>query len=527
MGLAMGELSEFQKKRLENIRRNNELLRKLNLSGTAGRIKREAGVDEDHHRQKRKTSRHADRKSVSPKPARLPTRRSSRLRGQPADGESVPNVSDNYLMKMGRSSSPDQELVDQMKETKVIGDVKLSDLLKGENEEELVEKFRRFADKNFSSGDFFKEIREHQGKEKPHLRQLRQEFDLELYDVFQPNEIKLTHDRISAMYFHPTIDKKLILGGDTTGNIGLWSVRDEPLEENGADDLAEPEITRVQLFSKNVGRIDCFPGDTSKILASSYDGFVRSIDLKTLKSDQLLALTSEYNDPLGVSDCQFSYDDMNVLFLSTLSGEFTTTDLREKPSKWNLIRLSDKKIGSFNINPKRPYEIATGSLDRTLRIWDIRKLVKRPKWLQYHDFPSFEVVSTYDSRLSVSAVSYSPTDETLVCNGYDDTINLFDVRKDQLSESLTPRLTLKHNCQSGRWTSILKARFKQNKDVFAIANMKRAIDIYDSQGEQLAHLPTATVPAVLAWHPLRNWIVGGNSSGKAFLFTDEARVKEE
>lgn len=56
-------------------------------------------------------------------------------------------------------------------------------------------------------------------------------------------------------------------------------------------------------------------------------------------------------------------------------------------------------------------------------------------------------------------------------------------------------------------------------DVFAIANMKRAIDIYTSSGVQLAHLPTATVPAVISWHPTQNWVVGGNSSGKAFLFT--------
>ena len=72
------------------------------------------------------------------------------------------------------------------------------------------------------------------------------------------------------------------------------------------------------------------------------------------------------------------------------------------------------------------------------------------------------------------------------------------------------------------------ARFKPNKNVFAIANMKRAIDIYNSEGQQLAHLPTATVPAVISWHPLRNWIAGGNSSGKIFLFTDDSgTIKQE
>lgn len=41
----VAELTEFQKKRLENIKRNNDLLKKLQLQGTANKIKREAGVD--------------------------------------------------------------------------------------------------------------------------------------------------------------------------------------------------------------------------------------------------------------------------------------------------------------------------------------------------------------------------------------------------------------------------------------------------------------------------------------------------
>ena len=239
-----------------------------------------------------------------------------------------------------------------------------------------------------------------------------------------------------------------------------------------------------------------------------------------MRSEEILTLKNDYDEALGISDFQFSYEDPNVLFLTTLSGEFASFDVRTKPAEINLRRLADKKIGSFSVNPKRPYEIATGSLDRTLKIWDIRKTVAKPEWSQYEDLPSHELVSTYNSRLSVSAVSYSPMDQTLVCNGYDDTIRLFDVGT-SLEPDLQPKQTLKHNCQTGRWTSILKARFKQNMDVFAIANMKRAIDIYNSAGVQLAHLTTATVPAVVSWHPTRNWIVGGNSSGKVFLFTDE------
>lgn len=503
----MSELSSFQRKRLENIKRNNDLLRKLNLNGAASQVKKESGIDEQRPKKKKKAIDGSNaRKKETPKPEKVPTRRSRRLQGENAEDQGVPNVNDNELMRIG---SPNKELADEVKDTRIIGDIKLSDLIKDEEESSLLDKY---ANVNFSSGDFFQEIKKHQKVD----LDLQKEFDLGLYDVFEPNEIKIVYERISAMCFHPSTDQKLIIAGDTTGNVGLWKVKEEASEDD-----EEPDITRVQLFSRNVGRLDCFPSDTSKLLAASYDGFIRSIDLNTMQSTQIVNLTNEYEDPLGVSDCKFSYEDLKQLHLSTLGGEFTTLDLREPVKNLKLKRLSDKKIGSFDVNPKRPYEIATGSLDRTLKVWDLRKTVDEPDWISYEDFPSLELVSTYDSRLSVSAVSYSPTDNSLVCNGYDDTIRLFDVNQNNDSEELQPRLTIKHNCQSGRWTSILKAHFKPNRNVFAIANMKRAIDIYDSQGLQLAHLKTATVPAVLAWHPLNNWIVGGNSSGKAFLFTNQ------
>lgn len=506
----MSELSSFQKKRLENIKRNNALLKKLNLSGTAGQVKKESGIEDHKPQRKRKKvakDAHAKKKEESPIAERIPTRRSRRIRGEDAEGKAIPHEDDNG------NGTPNKGLTDEVKDTRIIGDIKLSDLIKDEEESSLLDKYSKV---NFSSGDFFQEIKKHQKVDSD----LQKEFDLQLYEGFEPNEIKLVHDRISAMYFHPSLDQKLVVAGDTSGHLGLWNVK-----EGIPDEDEEPDITSVRLFSKNVGKLGCFPDDTSKLLAASYDGFIRSIDLNTMKSTQITNLTNEYDDPLGVSDCKFSYDNLHLLHLTTLGGEFATLDLREPSKNFDFKRLSDKKIGSMDLNPKKPYEIATGSLDRTLKIWDLRTTVRKPHWISYNDFPSLELVSTYDSRLSVSAVSFSPTDDTLVCNGYDDTIRLFDVSNDtsQLKSELQPRLTIKHNCQSGRWTSILKASFKPNRNVFAIANMKRAVDIYDSQGQQLAHLKTATVPAILAWHPLSNWIVGGNSSGKAFLFIDQEK----
>lgn len=533
----MGELTEFQKKRLENIKRNNDLLKKLQLHGAASQIKKESGVDTLGPRKTAKLPARKTRKAKIDKVSPVPIRRSSRIRGEKVDGEGIPNVNDNQLLKLKSESSPSNNLnLEEIKNIPVIGDVKLSDILamseaaddekdaedvKKRTQDELMSKFQIFANKNFSSGDFFEVLKENRAKftgDSPELEKQQQDYDLVPYDVFPMNDIKLTYERINSMYFHPSIDRKLIIGGDTGGTVGFWNVRDEPLNENGEDDLVDPDITRVKLFTKSVSKIDCLPNDMSKIIIGSYDGTLRTVDMNTLQSDKISTLVNEYDDIIGISDCQFSYDDPNLLYMVTLSGEFLTYDVRIKNPDHTLKRLSDKKIGSMSINPKKSYEIATGSLDRTLKVWDLRKTVQKPDWSQYDDFPSHQIVATYDSRLSVSSVSYSCSDDTIVCNGYDDTIRLFDA--DKLNEDLEPRLTMKHNCQTGRWTSILKAKFKPNENVFGIANMGRAIDIYNSKGEQLAHLSTPTVPAVLAWHPFKKWIVGGNSSGKGFLFLE-------
>ncbi|OEJ84175.1 DNA damage-binding protein CMR1 [Hanseniaspora osmophila] len=544
--MAAEELSEFQKKRLENIKRNNALLSKLNLKNISNKISSAAGASANSTAKLKKRAP-VTKKTNRVKKETIPTaplRQSRRLRGQTADGNVLPNVSDSQLfngkLKDGVKLEDDkenQEWHEELKDTRVSGDVSLGDLL---DDSKLASKYSDLS--KLSNGDLFEEWKKYEkGRDssdgitasEKQLHELREEFDLQLYPHFEPNEIKITDERISAMFYHPMVEQKLIIAGDVSGNLGFWKVPELPKGQT-MDEEEIPDITKFKLFQKNVGNICCQPSNMSKIVTSSYDGTLRTIDLNNMKSEELL-----YNvDVGGISDLQFQ--DENVAFMTTLEGEFLQYDLRVPVKKvGEVLRLADKKIGSFHINPKNSHEIATGSLDRTLRVWDVRKLTGKPEWSQYEDYNSCEIVRQYDSRLSVSAVNYSTYDDTLVCNGYDNTIRLFDVSWNNASPSssssssssvkkeegggsantsLEPFKTIMHNCKTGKWTSILKARFKLNRDVFAIANMSRAIDIYTSKGDQIAHLQTATVPAVVAWHPFENWIVGGNSSGKVFLF---------
>jgi WD repeat-containing protein 76 len=56
---------------------------------------------------------------------------------------------------------------------------------------------------------------------------------------------------------------------------------------------------------------------------------------------------------------------------------------------------------------------------------------------------------------------------------------------------------------------------------FVIGNMNRFVDVYTSNGEQLAQLGgdgITAVPAVAQFHPTMDWIAAGTASGKLCLW---------
>ncbi len=56
---------------------------------------------------------------------------------------------------------------------------------------------------------------------------------------------------------------------------------------------------------------------------------------------------------------------------------------------------------------------------------------------------------------------------------------------------------------------------------FVIGNMNRFVDVFSSDGEQLAQLSgegITAVPAVAQFHPTQDWVAGGTASGKLCLW---------
>lgn len=566
--------SDLEKIRQENIKRNQSLLKKLNLEDINNNIARDARV--------KKETKPKKRLKPAPKKQVLPTRRSRRLQSPQEWSEEDKRRHEEEERERER-----QEKLVEMRKMKLIGDFSIRDLLsdvqlgqlknepkilnneptprgkgkvkKEEDEDSQIKEFDAIDEtdnrnieilqmlgERISAGDFYAGIREKEDKESPDLKKIRDEFEnKKMYTKVDTTAIKATTKRISTMHFHPSERDRLVIAGDTSGFLGLWAV-DQIVEDE------TPAITFLKPHGRMVSKVLHNPSDPSNLITSSYDGSIRTLDINKQKSSEILHF-GDTDASIWVTDCNILSADPNWLHVVTTDGYYYLHDLRTQFKGFkdkDLLRLHDKKILALTVSPNLHYQIATSSLDRSLRIWDLRNTTKSNSVSEIDDNKAPHLYGSYESRLSVSTVDWNQNNH-LVCNGYDDTIRVFDLSggtkpyspvttwsdkyrplvskgdtEEMIPNNIKPTNTIRHNCQSGRWVSVLKARWQKDPvdgyQKFAIANMKRSIDVYDENGEIISQLYDSehltSVPAVLAWHPTQNWIVGGTSSGRLALF---------
>ncbi|KAI2634447.1 WD repeat-containing protein [Xylaria nigripes] len=506
------KLSAFEARRRENVEKNAKLLKDTAEIGAKMR-KAAAPPQRPAAPRKRKAAEPAVRTRV------MPVRQSARLAGANADSKQA----------MVNFEEIPVELKDrEPKRTRRNGDLVLSDLQVEGKRWSSTAALANFAQgaqpgvRTFTDED----IKETTDTKLKSLRQNLQ--DLTLYSGWQPNDIKITPERVYALTFHPTMDKPIVLAGDKKGTLGFFDgsqkTPDYPEDDEEQFDVPLPQISAFEVHNRTISSIKVPSFDPSSIITSSYDGSVRCLDLVTQVSTQLWA-PDEDGDDLGISCIDVSSEAKETIIFSTLDGSLGRIDRRSK-EKADIWSLTDNKIGGFSINPLLPYLVATASLDRTLKIWDLRMIksegdIRRPALLGEHP-----------SRLSVSHASWS-RGGYIATSSYDDTVKVYDMSmaakwkpgQEISAKQMELAFKIPHNNQTGRWVTILKPQWQTNPadgvDKFVIANMNRFLDVYDSEGTQLAQLDgegITAVPAVAEFHPTHNWVAGGNGSGKLCLW---------
>ncbi|ANZ74852.1 BA75_01066T0 [Komagataella pastoris] len=526
-------ISELERKRQANIARNQLLLKDLELEKIKGNFYSELAPKKGRNLLK-KVKRNQNRISA------IPVRRSRRIAGV-----KLQDSQDDLNLPAENAKNRPWGDSDFSENLRLEGNLKLNDVLG--NEPDTVERLR----KSFYGKDHLGTVLEHEESKNCNdgdIVSLRDELgSLNLFKEFDPSKIRLTSQRMTSIQFHPYVDRKIVIGGDKTGQIGIWSTTDKKVISLGEDYYQdyEPVVTHLKLHGKNISRIQINAEEPKKVYSASYDGSVRCLDLGKLLSENIMSFDDATGTAEGITDINFV--NPNVYYFTTLSGLFGQHDLRtpESTKEYKVLRCHDKKIGSFAINPSLSSQFTTASLDRSLRVWDLRKISTISLSQNKEPYSSPTCVGSFISKLSVSGTDWNGSGD-IVCNGYANEINIFsknslslpkssyssqrniNLANNGTADNLIPDHILKHNCQTGRWVSILKAKWQTNPsdgiEKFVIANMNRGFDVYCSDGRQVGDLRHAlmnAVPAVNCFHPSQNWLVGGSASGKCYLFDNE------
>jgi WD repeat-containing protein 76 len=519
------EISDYERQRQEKIAKNQALLQQLQLkaqqTGLGPKVKAKSSITAG---QKRKRDVEKIKKEdVGPR------RTSARLKGIVADSE-VARQKEEADAEAFREQQ-------QAKRQRISDDINLVDAVVNGRAWNRAGNWLTAVGPAQPGERTFNEqhIKNTTDKE---LREVRERMSsLQLWEGAEPNRIKITPERIYSLGFHPAEDKALVFAGDKLGNLGIFDASqtspeqikqegDDADEDGDVDEEVEPAITTLKIHTRTICAFQFAPNDSNALYTASYDSSMRKLDLEKGNAIEVYAPEDKAADD-ALSGVEISRNDPNVLHFTTLNGAFGIHDIRTPTHEVvELMQLCEKKIGGFSLHPAHPHLLATASLDRTLKIWDLRKINGKKDWR----LPA--LVGEHESKLSVSHAAFNSAGQVATAS-YDDTVKIYDFSSagdwkpgHTLTEGeMQPTTIVPHNNQTGRWVTILRAQWQlQPQDGiqrFVIGNMNRFVDIYTGKGQQLAQLggdSITAVPAVAKFHPTMDWVGAGTASGKLCLW---------
>lgn len=218
--------------------------------------------------------------------------------------------------------------------------------------------------------------------------------------------VKVCQGRIYCMAIHENRDKILVCGGDVDGNLGFWDLDESQADDYEPDEEEEPNIYNYKAHSRTLSSMQYSPTEPNKLFSTSYDGSVRYLDLVQQKFLESYVVAPDASDHLGSVSITSSGQQ---LWFADVDGGVTLKDIRTPKDEMVYRKiLHEKKVGCVNVNPKFDNLIVTSSLDRTMKIWDIRTFG------QYKEDEAIVEMASFEHRLSVTSAMWSPDGTSLV-----------------------------------------------------------------------------------------------------------------
>ncbi|XP_030546648.1 WD repeat-containing protein 76 isoform X2 [Rhodamnia argentea] len=238
----------------------------------------------------------------------------------------------------------------------------------------------------------------------------------------EENVARVVPGRVMVVKFFPSTELRMVAVGSKYGNVGFWNMDPEKDEGDG--------VYLYRPHSAPIGGISIQPFNIGKIFTCCYAGFVRMMDVEKERFDLVHA-----SDDAIFSLSQRPHDG-SCLYFGEGRGGLNIWDLRVGKST-ALWALHEDRINTIDFKPQDCFVFATSSTDGTACIWDLRRMgaenVKSLKVIQH--------------ERAVHSAYFSPSGSSLATTSFDDTVCIAS------GDNFEKTSHVFHNNQTGRWIS--------------------------------------------------------------------------
>ncbi|GMJ15882.1 DROUGHT SENSITIVE 1 [Hibiscus trionum] len=499
--MASQKLTEYERKRLENIKRNEEMVAALKIHSTA------ATLSAATKRQRTKTYKAGPVKKPKAETP-IVIRRSLRTRGMPPDSKGLADDFCENFDKTPKSVSPLKP-----QSPRVLGPISMKDAFSGdeiESNQVLVGTILSIAKKtqvdvsckeelngvNDIKDEIFSGKRtlgscKSEASESPVKIEKRDPW-LESLDLKPENVARIMPGRIMVVKFFPSSTMRMIAAGNKFGNIAFWNVDSKDEKE---------DIYLYRPHSGPISGILVQQYAMSKIYSSCYDGFIRLMDAEKESfelvhscDDTVYSLSQQPNNSAS-------------LYFGEGRGGLNVWDIRTGKSSKNWI-LHEDRINTISFNSQNSNIMATCSTDGTACIWDLRSMsTRKPQTLR-----------TVSHNRAVHSAYFSPSGSSLATTSLDDNVGITS------GANFEDTSMIYHNNCTGRWISSFRGIWGWDDSYIFIGNMKRGVDVISpAQRRTVMTLQSpemSAIPCRFDAHPCEvGTLASATSGGQVYLWT--------
>ncbi|PIA45699.1 hypothetical protein AQUCO_01600139v1, partial [Aquilegia coerulea] len=464
-------LSEYERKRLENIKRNEEMMAKLKIQSKAFQF---SSVTKHQRKETKpsKTTQAKKRKSETP----IVLRRSPRTHGIVVEVEPKPSL------QKGIEDETRESSIESENSPRKLGPLTMEEAYNGDSSDRpFIKTIMNMSNAALSSG----------------LKKRELIGNVETFDpksmVLKPENIaRVMPDKILNLKFFPCPDRTIVVSGNSDGEIAFWDVDCEDEDCDG--------IYLYQPHEYSISGISIQPFSLSKVFSSCYGGLIRvmdvgkeSFDLVCSTGNTIFCLSQRPNDA-------------KTLYFGQGSGLLSVFDARVGKSS-DSRRLHELRINTLDFNPENSNLVATSSTDGTACIWDLRYInAQKPKYLKMVDYTK-----------SVHSAYFSPSGKFLATTSLDNKIGILG-GVDYVDTS-----TIYHLNRNTAGASYFRAIWGWDDSYLFIGNQDRAVDVISTVDESIVTLESSHMsanPLRFAAHPYKvGTLAGGTSCRKIYVWT--------